>query len=461
MSAHSNIGPSGAKRWMNCPGSVTLEVAAPRMPAGEYAVEGTVAHDVAERFASGKINTEQLMALVGTTVKQEGYEIEITDEMVDAAIDYADHIKADVEALRATKGSAETVVQFEQRVCASSVDPDLWGTADCIVYKKGKKLIVRDLKYGKGVAVEVEDNEQMSIYAIAVMDTIKCWAFDEVELVVDQPRAAHADGTERRWTTSVEALKEFRDKLIDAVAQTRDPLAPTLAGDWCRWCKARPVCSTVHAAVQKEAQADFTIEPPVSNGTNAAARMMERLPQVRFLSNEQLVRAFAWEDNINSFFEAVKEVIREKLSNGETIPGVKLVEGRSNRAYTDERQVIAEFAPLFGEDGLYEKKLLSPAKLEKKVGKGKLDHLTFKPEGKKSVALDRDPRPAAKSSAQEDFAALPAPEPFDPLGLSVPAKVIGEPGDQVVVTDLEAELLGLGTGAKAAAPKKREPMWPQ
>lgn len=458
MSAHSNIGPSGAKRWMNCPGSVTLEKSAPRIPTSKYAAEGTVAHGLAEEYTLGKATYEQLRERIGSIVKCEGHEIEVTDEMVDAAVAYGDAIKADADALRATKGSAAVEILIEKRVCASSVDPDLWGTADCIIYKKGKKLIIRDFKYGKGVSVNVEGNEQASIYAIAVMDTIECWAFDEVELIIDQPRA----GGESRWTTTPAALKELRDELVDKVAQTKDPLAPVMAGDWCRWCRARPVCPAASKAVQAAAQADFDVVPPVPAGKNEAERMMARLPEVRLLPVAQLVKALQWEDAASSFFEAVRAVLNERLTAGEDIPGVKLVEGRSLRQWRSEDEVKAEFQPLFGDKVYAPRKLLSPAQLEKVVGKGKVDHLTVKPAGKLTVALFDDRRPAVASAAKTDFAVIeqkpgaPAAAPTAPCVKCCP--VMGPCDEHVdgkkaapVKDPLLAELVG----------EKRPPIWPQ
>ncbi len=446
--AHSTLGPSGANRWINCAGSVALEAQAPRMPSSEYAEEGTVAHALAEEYVTGKIDFLEMAGRVGKTVKSGAFDIEITDEMVDGAVEYHDAIKADREEMERARKPAPVVGKAELRVHARSVDERVWGTADYVLYRKGDRLKVYDYKYGKGKVVEVEDNEQALLYAIGVMETEAGTAFDEVELIIVQPRASHAEGTVRRWIVPPAALADFRARAAEAAAETLNPEAAVVAGDWCRWCRARPFCPEFHGAVQREAQADFSVAPPPPpQGNNAAERLMARLPEIRLLPVKQLVRALEWEDAANSFFESCRAVLGERLASGESIPGVKLVEGRSNRQWVSEDEVLAKFGGALGEK-LYEKKLLTPAKLEKIVGKkAGVDDITFKPEGRKTVALDKDPRPVAKSAAQDDFAALPAPVSD---GAETHADMV-EHGQDALLD----ELVGPSAPSKA-----RNPIWP-
>jgi len=129
------------------------------------------------------------------------------------------------------------------------------------------------------------------------------------------------------------------------------------------------------------------------------------LPDVKTMPVERLAAILKWEKPIESWYEALKLRAREILSQGQEVPGFKLVDGKSNRKWKDEQSVVAAFASVFGEEKLYERKILSPAKLEKIVGKEVLKKadLTFKPEPPKAIAPNSDPRPATKSSAEEDF----------------------------------------------------------
>ena len=83
----------------------------------------------------------------------------------------------------------------------------------------------------------------------------------------------------------------------------------------------------------------------------------------------------------------------------------KSVEGRSVRKYTSETDaakavVAAGFDP-------YEKKILGITAMTSLLGKKKFEEilgkLTYKPQGKPTLVLKSDKRPAWKNTAEEDF----------------------------------------------------------
>jgi len=448
MSAHSNLGPSSAERWMNCAGSVRLAATVPPQPTSEAAAEGTVAHSLAELLVTGKADVMELTGRIGEIVVQEGHDIEISEEMVDGAIEYADLIASDRREIDKMGHPAPTVGAAEVRVHAKTVHADLWGTADYLLYQKGNRLIVYDYKFGKGVVVEVAENPQAGIYAIAAMEGPAGAAYDAVELVIHQPRARHQDGVVRRWTASREWLSAFR-KRVDAAAQaTTGPNPPLKAGSWCKWCPALAVCPEITRASQEAAQTDFSVVLPPPKGSTIG------LPAVEGLPIERLTFVLEWEDAVKSWIGAIKDRVQGMLESGQAVPGWKLVDGRSLRSWRSEAEVKARFEATLGAKIWAEPKLLSPAQMEKIVGKGKLEELglTEKLPGKKSIAKDTDPRPTATSSAADDFAAVVAegPKGLPPIG-------------QNGVTDLERELLGGGPAVEEdplAEIKTAEPMWP-
>lgn len=371
-------------------------------PPTEYAAEGSVAHTLAEELVTGKIDQVALASRVGEVVEQEGYQITVTEEMVAACVLYNDLIDADFAEFHTSapkgKGGVEVHQAAEIKVQAVSVDSELWGTADYLIYQKGRKLNVYDFKFGKGYSVSAEKNKQMGIYAIAAMDTIAGSAYDEVELIIVQPRTADPI---RRWVAPKEWLEGLRVALKAAVEDTRDPLAKVAAGDWCRWCAAKATCPELYKKAQEQAAVDFAaVLPPVKGE-------LVGLPHVSELPIEKLVLALGWEDAFEAWFKALRTRATDMLSAGLDVPGYKLVEGRSNRRYKDEQQIIAIFEPVVGER-LWEKKILSPAKLEAVVGKGKLAEYTEKPEGRKTLARETDTRQAVRSSAAADFGPVDA-----------------------------------------------------
>lgn len=447
--AHSTLGPSKAKQWMNCPGSIALCEKAPKQAPNFAAEQGTVAHDLAEKFVTGKLTTEAFQALIGTTVMSNGIEIEIIEEMFDGAVEYKDLIESDRLVLELTPGSIAVQGHAEVKVHAKSVDERVWGTSDYVLFKKGRKLIVYDYKFGQGVIVDPEENEQAALYLLGAMETLAGAAFDELEVVIHQPRGRHADGPVRRWIASKEWLEAFRLQAQAAAAETLRADARIVAGDWCRWCTAKPFCPVVHGAAQEAAMVAFSAVAP------AAVKAVDRLAEVQLLPIEQLGQMLKWEGAVKALFEAVKDTVRDRLSQGLPVPGWKLVDGREgNREWVDEDAVLAEFGPTLGVDALYNKKIKSPAQIEKIVGKKhKFDHLVTRKPGEKAIARDTDPRPAVASAAQDAFGVVETlPVTNEMLGL--PPKVIIET-TLVEEDDIMAQL-----GASEATPKKREPMWP-
>ena len=198
-SVHAEFAPSAAHRWMNCPASVPMSRDAPPDKGSEHAAEGSVAHKVADRLVTGTMDELELLELVGTTLDHEKFTIKITEEMVDGAVLYRDTVAADLRELGKQGRPAGVGHVSETRVRASVIDKDLWGTADFLLWQNGNVLYVYDYKFGKGVPVEAEENEQMLIYALGAMEKIGCRAYDRIELVIVQPRAPHADGPVRRW----------------------------------------------------------------------------------------------------------------------------------------------------------------------------------------------------------------------------------------------------------------------
>ena len=453
MSAHSTIGPSSAERWWRCPGSVALTATLPN-PTSKFAAEGTLAHTLSEDLVTGKTDSLKLYARVGESVKVEGFDIEITEEMVGAAEAYRDIVAEILASIQSRRRPAPIVAKTEVKLDGKAIDPRLFGTADWLGYQKGNALHVVDLKYGKGV-VDVEDNKQLKTYAVMAMDSEAGWAFDDVFVHIFQPRARHEEGTHRTVRFSTTELVEFRKELVAAVKETARAGAPLVAGSWCRssFCPAmRAGCPALHGALVKEAQVDFAKVPP----TPAA------LPSVEMLPIGQLARALEWKDLFEAYFKAAEERAQRELEAGRQVPGYKLVAGRSNRAWRDEAEVVAKFEPVLGEKVYEEPKVKSPSQLEKLVGKkAGVEELTYKPEAPLRLAKDSDPRTSASPAEAAAKAFAPVIEVIDTspgADNSLPVKIrhLGGLESPVVVEPLTLEE-ELGLAPKVTAARS---IWP-
>lgn len=64
----------------------------------------------------------------------------------------------------------------------------MFGTGDCLIIAN-KTLYIIDLKYGRGVLVDAEDNPQMMLYALGALNIFDAlYDIEEVEMTIFQPR---------------------------------------------------------------------------------------------------------------------------------------------------------------------------------------------------------------------------------------------------------------------------------
>ena len=135
----------------------------------------------------------------------------------------------------------------------------------------------------------------------------------------------------------------------------------------------------------------------------ALARYDIELPPT--LSDEDIEEVLAVVDNLISWASDIKDYALTRAISGKKWSGYKLVEGRSNRKYTNEESVAdavinAGFDP-------YEKKLHGITAMQKLLGKKRFDEVlsTFieKPKAKPTLVPASDKRKEINTVA-DDFA---------------------------------------------------------
>lgn len=444
MGTHAKLSPSAAERWFNCPGSLNLIATLPQsaFKTNKYAVEGVVAHQLAEDFIQGKVDLLTLTSRVGEEVMEQGYPVEITDAMIEGVIEYVDHIAAVKK--RMVKKPAGVKGEAEKRVVADSVSEEVYGTADYILWQVGDELHVFDFKFGKGV-VEAEENKQGSIYVVGAHDSLGRVAFGKFFFHIVQPRARHSEGTVRTWEISTAHLEAFRKDLAAAVARTKEQKAPRVAGPWCHktFCPALAYCAEAKGAIEGGVQTVFT-KIPVPPSKEVALGM--HLPDVNAMTVEQLGKALDWEDFLDSFMEAARERMHaELLKDPNASSEYKLVEGKTNRSWGAEAEVMTAFSML-GDELYAPRKIKSPAQLEKIAGKEEVAKYTVKLPGKLTVAKMSDKRQNAGNVAPGNACAV--------FGV---IETTAEPIEENIFGDLEgsseSKLLGVGD--------RRGPLWPK
>lgn len=377
---HSEIGASSADRWMNCPGSVLAQRGMPNESTW-YAKEGTAAHHLCELCLTKGYTPDRFLGeeiIVGNDT------FEVDDEMVVAVQEYLDTVHSIMQ-----KGD-ELIV--EQQFNLEYLHEGMFGTVDACVYRPSTgQLYIIDFKYGKGNAVDAEDNSQLKYYALGAMLADGGKKVSEVTLVVVQPRAPHSLGPVRYAEVNSVDLMDWSADLKEAAALTQQPDAPRKAGPWCKFCRAAGVCPALREKAVESAQMTFAVETPAE------------------LEPETISEILKEASLVDDWVRAVRAYALGALERGHEVPGFKLVQKRAIRKWRDEDSV-PDYLDVLGleEDQLYTKKLISPAQAEKLVdkdGKKALQALWVKESSGYTIASELDKRAAVNVTMGSAFTA--------------------------------------------------------
>lgn len=339
--AHALYGPSSAERWYNCAASTEHEKTAPPEKESPYAKEGTDAHYCLETLmrADGKKLKEARIFLEGS----------YPSEMVEHATEAYFEIK------RRQAELPGSVLYAEEKVDTSHfTDKDQFGTLDAAIVQEFGRLVVIDFKYGAGIPVDPDENKQLICYALAVAKRFH-YNFVDVELVIIQPRARHESGnTVRSWTCSIEELIAWEPRFLERVAATKDPLAAFTAGPHCKFCRGKANCPEISSSALRAAQIVFD---------DGAAEIVS-MPEPSKAGIMNLPKTLEACDRLEVWIEAVRAHAFYTLSNGESVPGWKLVPKRATRRWADPEKATELGYKLLGPKALQPKELKSPAQLE-------------------------------------------------------------------------------------------------
>ena len=371
---HAVLSASSSERWLNCPPSARL-CEAYEDKGSDYAAEGTDAHALAE---------SRLKQALGIPTEDPVENLTwYNAEMEDCAQGYAAYV---VELLETAKQTcSDPVVMIEQRVDFSRWVPGGFGTGDCICIAEGLLNIV-DLKYGAGIEVSADHNPQMMLYALGALEIFDgIYDIDTVRMTIYQPRKSNISIFEM----SKDALLTWADtELTEKARLAYEGQGNFSCGEWCRFCKAKAECRERAIYNLRLAQYDF-LNPAL-------------------LQDEEIADILGRIDALTSWASDVKEYALQQAISGKEWTGWKLVEGRSNRKYTSEADVAAAVESV-GLDP-YERKVLGVTAMQKLLGKTRFEELLSpyieKPQGKPTLVLESDKRPAmntAKNDFMEEF----------------------------------------------------------
>lgn len=373
MAKHAILSASGASRWLTCTPSARLELPYSNA-SSSYAEEGTAAHEVAE------LETQRLLgAIDNSTYEKRMSELRegkyYNAEMQESAVAYAEFVKQKYSEAKAS--CPDALVELETRLDFSRWVPDGFGTGDCIIIADGVMDVI-DFKYGKGHRVDAEDNPQMRLYGLGALVRFGLlYDIDVVRMSIFQPRLTHGTSTEEMSHADMihwaETFVAPRAKLAyDGTGE----FVPT--EEACRFCRAGADC---------KARADKLLS------------LFDEALDPNLATLEEIGAFLTKAADLQSWVNALKERINTALLSGESCTGWKLVEGRSNRKFSDPDAVAKAFKKAgLKQVEIFEKKMKPLTQFEKDLGKKRvgeiLGDLVIKPQGAPTLAPESDKRPA-------------------------------------------------------------------
>jgi hypothetical protein len=367
---HAVLSASSSERWLRCPPSARL-CESYEDKGSDYAAEGTDAHELCEYKLRKALGMEAQDPTENLTW--------FNEEMSDCANGYAAYVLEQVEAAKQT--CADPVVLIEQRVDFSRWVESGYGTADCIIIADGTLQII-DYKHGLGVLVSAEENPQMQCYALGALELFDdIYDIDSVRMTIYQPRRDNVS----TYEISKDELYRWADEVLKPTADLAFAGDGNfLCGEWCGFCKAKHDCRARADANMELARYDFKLPP--------------------LLTDEEVEEILSRVDDFVAWASDIKDYALQQAISGKEWNGWKLVEGRSNRKYTNETAVAgavtdAGFDP-------YERKVLGVTAMQKLLGKSRFEELLAayieKPQGKPTLVPESDKRPAM-NTAKNDF----------------------------------------------------------
>lgn len=410
--AHALLSASSSKQWLHCPPSVRLQENFPN-ESSVYAEEGTFAHEVCEykvrKYLKERVKRPQ----------SEEYDTEEIEQITDV---YAEFVITIIEQMR--ENGCEPLAFVEERVDYSHIAPSGFGTADMLIIGKdenGRGLLhVCDFKTGKGVFVDADHNSQMMLYAIGALAAYGfLYDIEIVRMSIIQPRLDNISTFE----CSRAELEDWGESIKPTALLAFEGKGEQHPGDWCRFCRAKPVCKAcadealalcredfldLDAGAFDDAAEESDMTAPYEADTQTAVFKQPGLIPISELAEilPTLNRISSWIESVFAFISS------EAINHGVPIPGYKVVEGRSKRVFTDTKAVV-DTAIQNGYTDLYKQTLITLTEFEKMMGKKKFNELlgeyVAKPPGKLALVPESDPREPVDLTAgpDQEFSVLP------------------------------------------------------
>ena len=216
----------------------------PEVPKGRDGPEdrdGTDRQDVPEKLEKGR------------QPHSEEFESEELEQSTDV---YYEFVVSTIEEMK--RYGCEPLVLVEERVDYSHIAPSGFGTADMLIIGRdsdGKGLLhVIDYKHGKGVFVDADHNSQMMLYALGGLHAYGyIYPVETVRMSIIQPRIDNISTFE----CGREELEAWGESIKPLAQMAYEGKGEQKAGDWCRFCRAKPICRACKEEAMALCREDF------------------------------------------------------------------------------------------------------------------------------------------------------------------------------------------------------------
>jgi hypothetical protein len=366
---HAQWSASSTERNWLCPGNLAISEDLPARPSNQAAEWGTACHTVAERLLKKDVPVD-----IGDEIETERSIFYVDQEMMDCAWVYVDYIRDRLKA-----GFNLHAVEQNFTLKSLALPMDIGGTADAVLHNPFDKVLeIVDLKTGKGGFVKATGNPQERLYALGVLTSLNLNSVpvQTVMTTIVQPRYAGSEAV--RWdafhvaelmdwtidlvprvTLAAEALKTYataRENSVLLDLWVDDFLVP--GETQCTYCPAAGGCPALRKRALEIAGQDGVTYKPNTFAQNSVAAV----------------------ENDLDMFEQLEAWIRERraLAHEMAVQGTKfdhhvLVDKIGHRKFAgvNEADTVAKIRAVIplDDDSLFDRKLKSPAGLEKAIGK--------------------------------------------------------------------------------------------
>lgn len=348
--SHALLGGSSADRWVNCTGSVFLTKDLPPQAETEATAKGTLKHEYSEVLIEHLVaeKTESTDPLRPLPASHPEWQDEIEEDAIQAREVFWEKI---------VEESLEGKEYGQELKFVISKEMDISGYADAWAYdpdRKGKKVAtIGDWKFGRTET----SMTQLIFYGVGLYKKLQEEGkdIDYLRGIIFQP---HGRGEKiKEIKVSKKALLVWEKKFIDAGYTIYvKKQAKFKLGSWCQWCRGQTKCKLYQAELTKQSQISLM----------DASELV--LPEVAEVPEANIVKIAQYGEQLKKFIAACKKHVYEKLANGESIPGVKLVHTKTRRTWVEDKESIIDVVSDLGVE-IESKKLRALTHVEKDLKK--------------------------------------------------------------------------------------------